>query len=88
MVFHQLLKIVLLGSIAHYDNCTATSGDRFGKQMSKPRKEKILDVAEKLLAQRGFYGVSLRDIASEAEVDVALINYHFGKKRELLSAGV
>jgi len=54
--------------------------------MSKPRKEKILDVAEKLLAQRGLYGVSLRDIASEAEVDVALINYHFGKKMELFDA--
>ena len=27
--------------------------------MSKSRKDKILDVAEKLLAQRGLYGVSL-----------------------------
>lgn len=54
--------------------------------MSKSRKDKILDVAEKLLAQRGLYGVSLRDIAGEAEVDVALINYHFGKKMELFDA--
>ncbi len=54
--------------------------------MNKPRKEVILDVAEKQLAQRGFYGVSLRDIASEAGVDVALINYHFGKKKELFDA--
>jgi len=53
------------------------------RKMKKPRKEKILDVAEALLAQRGPYGVSLRDIASEAGVDVALINYHFGKKMEL-----
>jgi len=56
--------------------------------MSKSRKDKILDVAEELLARRGFYGVSLRDIASDAEVDVALINYHFGKKTELFDAVV
>ena len=54
--------------------------------VTKPRKEKILDVAEALLAQRGLYGVSLRDIATEAGVDVALINYHFGKKMELFDA--
>lgn len=39
--------------------------------MSKPRKEKILDVAEALLAQRGFYGVSLRDIATTVGVDMS-----------------
>ncbi len=57
-------------------------------RMAKTRKEKILDVAEKLLAQRGFYGVSLRDIAGGAKVDVALINYHFGKKSKLFDAVV
>jgi len=49
-------------------------------------KERILDAAEQLFAQRGFYGVSLRDITRSAGVDVALVGYHFGGKRELFAA--
>jgi AcrR family transcriptional regulator len=49
-------------------------------------KERILDAAEELFAQRGFYGVSLRDITQAARVDVALVGYHFGGKRELFTA--
>jgi len=48
-------------------------------------KERILDAAEELFAQRGFYGVSLRDITQAARVDVALVGYHFGSKRELFT---
>jgi AcrR family transcriptional regulator len=49
-------------------------------------KERILDAAEQLFAQRGLYGVSLRDITQAAGVDVALVGYHFGGKRELFTA--
>ena len=49
-------------------------------------KERILDAAEQLFAKRGFYGVSLRDITQAAGVDVALVGYHFGGKRELFTA--
>jgi AcrR family transcriptional regulator len=47
---------------------------------------KILDAAEKLFAHRGFHGVSIRDITQAAGVDVALANYHFGPKKNLLAA--
>ena len=49
----------------------------------KTGKNRILDAAELLFAERSFFGVSLRDIAREADVDPALINYHFGGKRAL-----
>jgi AcrR family transcriptional regulator len=49
-------------------------------------KERILDAAERLFAQRGYYGVPLRDINRAAGVDVALVGYHFGGKRELFGA--
>src|SRR5215469_10602103 len=49
-------------------------------------KERILDAAEQLFSQRGFYGVSLREITQAAGVDVALVGYHFGGKRELFAA--
>jgi AcrR family transcriptional regulator len=47
------------------------------------KKERILDAAEQLFAQRGYDGVTLRQIAARAGVDVALANYHIGNKREL-----
>lgn len=47
------------------------------------RPTRILDAAEKLFAERGYDGVTLRAIAKEAGVDVALANYHFGRKEEL-----
>ncbi len=56
------------------------------KTGSKPGKERILDAAERLFARHGFYGVSVRDITEAAGVDVALVSYHFGGKRELFTA--
>ena len=56
------------------------------KTPARPAKERILDAAEQLFARRGFHGVSLRDIAQGARVDVALISYHLGGKRELFTA--
>ena len=53
---------------------------------SKPRKEQILDSAEKAFAKRGPFGVSLRDIARDAEVDVSLVSYHFGKREDVFDA--
>ena len=53
---------------------------------SHPTRQRILDAAERLFAQRGFHGVSIRDITGAAGVDVALANYHFGSKQGLLEA--
>ncbi len=49
-------------------------------------KNKILDAAEKLFADKGFNGTSLREITSQAEVNLAAVNYHFGSKKELIKA--
>ena len=52
----------------------------------KSRKERILDAAEELFSEHGFDGVTLRNITTTANVDVALVNYHFGPKRDLFDA--
>jgi AcrR family transcriptional regulator len=44
---------------------------------------RLLDAAESLFAQRGFYGVTTRQVADAAGVDVALIYYHFKNKSSL-----
>lgn len=56
------------------------------KSRSQPKRERILDVAEELFALRGYDGVTLRQIAKGAGVDVALASYHFGKKLDLFNA--
>ena len=49
-------------------------------------KNKILDAAESLFADKGFSGTSLREITSLAEVNLAAVNYHFGSKKELIKS--
>ncbi len=49
-------------------------------------KNKILDAAEQLFSDKGFNGTSLREITSQAEVNLAAVNYHFGSKKELIKA--
>lgn len=44
----------------------------------------VLDAAARLFAVRGVDGVSLRDVAAEAEVNVALIQRYVGTREELL----
>ncbi len=56
------------------------------KKPRKSRKDRIIEVAEKLFAQRGFNGVSLREITREAGVDVALVKYYFDNKEGLFDA--
>ena len=43
----------------------------------------ILDVAERLLQQRGFNGFSYADVAAELHVTKAALHYHFAGKAEL-----
>ena len=56
--------------------------------MKKKFSEKqihILDVAEKLIAKKGFEGTSIRDISSQANINVAMISYYFGSKEKMMS---
>ena len=50
------------------------------------KSERILDVAEELFARHGYDGVTMRQISTGAKVDVALANYHFGKKLDVFYA--
>ena len=51
-------------------------------------KEQIITVAERLFADNGFAGTTLRNVVSEAGVNLAAVNYHFGSKEELFRAVV
>lgn len=46
----------------------------------------IINIAEKLFSVKGFDGTSVRDIAHEAGVNLAMISYYFGSKEKLMEA--
>lgn len=48
--------------------------------------DQILNAAEALFAEKGFAETSLRSITSEAGVNLAAVNYHFGSKQKLIQA--
>ena len=48
-------------------------------------KDRILSAAEELFAQHGFAGTSLRQVTSQADVNIAAVNYHFGSKENLVN---
>jgi AcrR family transcriptional regulator len=48
-----------------------------------PTRERILDEAERLFAQKGYNAVSVREITTAAGAHVAAVNYHFSSKENL-----
>ncbi len=46
----------------------------------------IMEAAEKLFAERGFTGTSVRDIAESADINLAMVSYYFGSKEKLFEA--
>jgi len=47
------------------------------------KEENILFSAEKIFAEKGFAGTSIREISKEAKVNVSMISYYFGSKEKL-----
>ena len=51
--------------------------------ISHEPKERILNAALKLFGDKGFKATTIRDICKEADVSLALVNYHFRNKKAL-----
>lgn len=49
-------------------------------------RQRLLDAAGHTFAERGFDGVTVRDLAAEARVNLAAVGYHFGDKLGLYRA--
>ncbi len=59
---------------------------RASGQTDGDAKEKLLAVAGPMFADRGYDGVSTRDLSRKAKVNLSAITYHFGSKRGLYNA--
>ena len=46
----------------------------------------IIETAEQLFSKNGYDGTTVRDIAVEAGVNIAMISYYFGSKEKLMEA--
>ena len=46
----------------------------------------IMEAAEELFAEKGFDGTSVRDVAKDAGVNLAMISYYFGSKEKLMES--
>jgi AcrR family transcriptional regulator len=46
-------------------------------------RDRLLDEAEDLFAQRGYHAASVREITKSADSNLAAVNYHFGNKQNL-----
>ena len=49
-------------------------------------KEIIMQTAARLFSEKGFEAVSIRELAKEAQVNIAMIAYHYGSKEGLFKA--
>lgn len=47
-------------------------------------KKRIVEVAKRIFAEKGFDATSVRNITEEAGVNVSAIHYHFGSKEDVL----
>ena len=52
-------------------------------KQQKKTSDRILEAAEKLFSEMGYDGVSVNDVAVEANVNKASVFYHFGNKEAL-----
>ena len=50
------------------------------------RRQNILDASQRLFGRYGYHAVTIRQIALEAKVPLALVGYYFGQKQELYDA--
>jgi len=62
---------------------TRNPSTRRSGRNGRTARERLLDAAERLFADAGYNGVSVRDIVSAAGVNLGAIPYHFGTKENL-----
>ncbi len=56
--------------------------------MGDSTKTALLEAAKQLVAERGYAGTSVRDLAATAGANLAAVNYHYGSREKLLTEAV
>lgn len=74
-------------STGDYMSCEASDADRRPRNADATREDLIV-AAKRLFARNGYDGTGLREIASAAGVNAALISRYFGSKKGLFAAAI
>ncbi|MEU6236399.1 TetR family transcriptional regulator [Kitasatospora sp. NPDC047058] len=62
---------------------------RRGRRTGSPdTRAQILDIARRRFLSEGYQAVTLRSVAADAGVDLALVSYYFGSKKGLFGAAL
>lgn len=56
--------------------------------MNDDTRQRLIEAAGAMFAERGYEATSVRDICQQAGANIAAVNYHFGDKRTLYVAAV
>ncbi|MEL6589804.1 MAG: TetR family transcriptional regulator [Bacteroidota bacterium] len=69
---------------------TEKSGRKRGRPVSREKidQDRLLDIANKVFAEKGFEGAQLKEIAERAGISKSLMNYHYGNKEQLWKVSV
>lgn len=69
-----------------YRGCVSTSGGRGPYAKTAATRQRILEACIEAFAESGFYGTTMKDIASRAGISYTGLLHHFPKKEDLLQA--
>lgn len=72
--------------IGHGEDVSTANTDITSREEISPTKERILEVAEKLFAQKGFEGTRTREIAEQASINISTLHFHWKSKEDLYTA--
>src|SRR5438128_248289 len=65
---------------------TALKRPRHYRLSTESRQEKVLEEATRIIAERGYKGISIQELASRCRISKTLLLYYFGSKDGLLVA--
>lgn len=69
-------------------HCEINTNELFMSAKRDSTPEQLINVAQKLFADKGFKATTVQDIAREAGVNISLVSYHFHGKEGLFRACV
>ena len=83
-LFSFCKKLYIIRCKSHLTDILRNTDMSKQSAISEDPRKRILKAAKRLFACKCYEGTGMRNIAREAEVNLAMINYYFGSKHKIL----